>query len=62
MRSAGQPQRRNRYSILVTFPPNWGDLWPDEGALAGRTVRCWYPTAEAALLTARGFRMRGASA
>lgn len=55
-------QRRNRYSILVTFPANWGELWPGEAALAGRTVVCWYPTQEAALLTARGFRMRGASA
>jgi hypothetical protein len=50
-----QPQRRNRYSILVTFPPG-------EPNLAGLTIRMWYRTEEAALLVARGFRIRGASA
>jgi hypothetical protein len=58
IRSKRPAQRRNTASIRVSFPADW----PDEPSLAGQTLTLYFPTEEAALLTAAGFRMRGATA
>jgi hypothetical protein len=50
-------QKRNAWTVLVTFP----DDWPDEPTLAGSQVTFSYPSEDAALLARQGFRLRGAT-
>lgn len=66
MSTRQHPQRRNRYSFIVTWPAVPAadcpaDLRDIATRNAGKSYRCYFPTLDAADLTARGLEMAGAA-